>query len=90
MIRERFTVSEQPTPLCGIGHPRTGVMLVNTGDTEVVVDRHEDVRFDGPDAGLTIGAGQTVTIPSPDTRHGLMLYAATRGGSGEVTYLAFG
>jgi hypothetical protein len=82
-----------PGPLHRTGEPsprriRTEqIRAARTGEPDVVVDTRPDVTTDGPTAGLTVGAGQTVTIPRADPDSVWAVWVVTAGGSGEVTYL---
>jgi hypothetical protein len=94
VIRERVPLSsERPTYVCDVPPRLSGLLLHNTGSTDVVVDTCEDVTADGPTAGLTVGAGQTVTFPvERDPRYPLpqVLFAVAVGGRGEITYMRAG
>jgi hypothetical protein len=89
MIHERVSVSERPTEVLTVPWRHSGVVLVNSGDVDVFVDINtEYVAADGPDAGLKIGPGVTVTLPRPEADFGMTLWAITpAGSSGELTYV---
>src|SRR6202008_982087 len=63
MVRERVRVGAEPTWVYPCPARHGGLLLINTGSVDVVVDTREDVIADDPTAGLAVGVGQTVTIP---------------------------
>ena len=88
MIRETVAVGEEPTRVCAVHWRHAGIVLVNSGAVDVVVDVADTVAVDGDDAGIRVAPGQTVTVPAVDPDRSLAVWAVTAGGLGEITYVA--
>ena len=82
MIRERYSVGTDPALVLEIPYRLTGVLVSNTGTTNVLLDTDPKVRD-----GFTLRPGSAITLPSSVSPNAsTKIYAVADGDGGEVTY----
>jgi hypothetical protein len=83
------TVGTSPTLICTLAAGGDGVIIQNSGSSQVFVG-DSNVAASGADAGISVAAGATLTIPG--VRGGPLftpdLYGVVETGSTTVAFLA--